>query len=348
MTQNSKVSIILPIYNAEKYLEECVKSVITQTYQNIQIILVNDGSKDNSWEICQNLKKKDPRIIAITQKNSGVSVARNAGLNIADGEWIMFVDPDDVLSQDIVEKLLLKTDSDVDIVACTCYGFNENEKKLAHFFANDRAFISDKTDLYLQLLNSRYGQSGSLITAIGVPWGKIYRRSFIDKYELKFDPNLRRMQDNVFNMYAFDYARKIYYLDKPLYFYRIDHVNKYNEKHIKEFKKIFLPVVREQYKCLNELGLYANERIYNEYINEVSNIYLNIIKGIILKEKNTEYIKREINQLSRKVYFKDIFVSNKKAKIQNKKIRLKLFLITHKMEKGYILAYRALNGIKHK
>ena len=106
MTQNSKVSIILPIYNAEKYLEECVKSVITQTYQNIQIILVNDGSKDNSWEICQNLKKKDPRIIAITQKNSGVSVARNAGLNIADGEWIMFVDPDDVLSQDIVEKLL--------------------------------------------------------------------------------------------------------------------------------------------------------------------------------------------------------------------------------------------------
>ena len=106
--QNIKISVILPIYNAQDYLKECVDSVMNQTYSNLQVILVNDGSSDNSWKICQELEKIDNRIVAVTQKNRGVSVARNRGMELATGQWIMFVDPDDILNKSIIEKLLCK------------------------------------------------------------------------------------------------------------------------------------------------------------------------------------------------------------------------------------------------
>ena len=126
VTNKEKVSIIVPIYNAEKYLEECISSITNQTYKNLQIILVNDGSKDKSWELCKKIKDTDNRISIATQSNSGVSVARNRGLELADGEWIMFVDPDDILDKKIVEDLLANISSKIDIVASGCYVFDGN------------------------------------------------------------------------------------------------------------------------------------------------------------------------------------------------------------------------------
>ncbi|PEG78941.1 glycosyltransferase, partial [Lactobacillus sp. UMNPBX17] len=194
VTNKEKVSIIVPIYNAEKYLEECIASITNQTYKNLQIILVNDGSKDKSWELCEKIKDTDNRISITTQSNSGVSVARNRGLELANGEWIMFVDPDDILDKKIVEDLLVNVSSKIDIVASGCYGFDGNYKKKDSFFEGDRLFNSDKTDLYLQLMDATHGQSDDFVTAIGVPWGKLYRHIFLKKYNLKFDPKLRRMQ----------------------------------------------------------------------------------------------------------------------------------------------------------
>ena len=101
-----KVSIIVPIYNMEQYLNRCLESIINQTYENIEIILINDGSKDNSLEICKNYAKKDNRIMIIDQKNSGVSSARNSGLDKATGEYLAFVDPDDWIDKDGIEKMV--------------------------------------------------------------------------------------------------------------------------------------------------------------------------------------------------------------------------------------------------
>lgn len=99
-----KVSIILPIYNVEKYLEKCVNSVINQTYQNIEVILVDDGSKDSSGRICDKLVESDNRIKVIHKKNGGLASARNAGYEAATGEYIMYIDSDDVIKNGIAEK----------------------------------------------------------------------------------------------------------------------------------------------------------------------------------------------------------------------------------------------------
>ena len=100
----NKVSIILPIYNVEKYLEKCVKSVINQTYKNIEIILVDEGSKDSSGRICDELVESDNRIKVIHKKNGGLASARNAGYEVATGEYLMYIDSDDVIKNDIAEK----------------------------------------------------------------------------------------------------------------------------------------------------------------------------------------------------------------------------------------------------
>ena len=99
------ISIIVPVYNVEKYLEKCIDSILNQSYQNLEIILIDDGSTDNSGSICDEYKKKDQRVQVIHQKNQGQSSARNAGLNIAKGSYIGFVDSDDWIEQNMYEKL---------------------------------------------------------------------------------------------------------------------------------------------------------------------------------------------------------------------------------------------------
>ena len=103
-----KVSIIVPIYNVEKYLSKCIESILSQTYKNIEIILVDDGSPDNSPQICDEYAKKDDRIIVIHKANGGVSSARNAGIDIATGKYIGFVDPDDYIENNMYELMVNK------------------------------------------------------------------------------------------------------------------------------------------------------------------------------------------------------------------------------------------------
>lgn len=340
MIQKDVVSVIIPIYNAQNYLRECVSSIISQTYSNIQIILINDGSTDESWKICKELEKIDSRIIAVTQENGGVSVARNTGLSMATGKWIMFVDPDDALDKKIIEKLLNKLDKETDIVACSCYGFTGKEHKTASFFKNDRVFFDDKTDLFLQLSDLSYGQSGEIFTAIGVPWGKLYRHSFLKKYNLKFNPKLRRMQDNVFNMYAFTKARKIYYLNKPLYFYRLDHINSFVLSHFKNFENLFLPVIQEKYRCLEREKLYSNPLIYKAYVTESANVFFNIINSTVSLKSNFKEIQDKINWLKNLKCFVPLFEEDISAQINDRKLKIKLFLIKHKLYRTYILALK--------
>ena len=113
-----KISIIVPVYNVEKYLKTCLDSIINQTYQNLEIILVDDGSTDNSGEICEEYRKTDSRIILIHKENEGLSMARNFGLDIASGDYISFVDSDDFIARNMMEALynrLLETQSDMAI-----------------------------------------------------------------------------------------------------------------------------------------------------------------------------------------------------------------------------------------
>ena len=223
-----RISVIIPIYNAEAHLSACLDSVLAQLRPDMEVILVDDGSTDGSARICARCAAAHAQFRYLRRENAGPAAARNFGIRQARGEFLMFVDADDLLSPSLTEELLARMDDGTDIVCCSCTAFSDADGLEApmHFFAEDFAAATpaEKEKLFLQLMDARFGQSAPpYYTAIGVPWGKLYRAELLRAHDLRFPP-LRRMQDNIFNMYAFTFARRIVYLDAPLYRYRIDHV----------------------------------------------------------------------------------------------------------------------------
>jgi len=127
---NELISIIVPIYNVEIYLEKCLNSIINQTYKNIEILLINDGSSDNSLRICKKYQKKDKRIVLINKKNGGLSSARNAGIDKASGNYLLFIDSDDYIEIDMIEKLYNNIKSNnADISICNFFITKKNKDR---------------------------------------------------------------------------------------------------------------------------------------------------------------------------------------------------------------------------
>ena len=248
-----KVSIIVPIYNVERYLDRCIESLAEQTYTNIEIILINDGSTDGSLNICKKWEKIDHRIVLIDQQNSGVSVARNHGISISKGCWICFVDGDDYAAPDMIENLINRAaQSDCDI--CISDYFVDRDGK-----TSPASFIYDKKDgdTYSAkelITNAMVGNNREdNMTCVGVPWAKIYKKSFIINNNLNFIRNLKRNQDVVFNLYAFEYANRVTYCKRCLYYYRVwagSAVSKYMPDYTNTIEK----VMDEFYKFFNEIN----------------------------------------------------------------------------------------------
>ena len=164
---DKKISVIVPVYNASEYLEECVKSILAQTYKNIEIVLVDDGSKDNSLELCTKLKQQDSRIVVVHQENAGPGAARNKGVDIATGDYVAFVDSDDIIAPDMYEVLLsLLHEYNADVVCSSLSQTTEQtcvkvlDRKEALYARMKTHEISDSScdKLYKRelLLNNRY------------------------------------------------------------------------------------------------------------------------------------------------------------------------------------------------
>lgn len=240
------VSIILPIYNIKKeYLERCIKSLISQTESNIEIILVDDGSESYIEEICNYYMKQDERIFFIHQKNSGVSVARNNGIKNSRGKYICFVDPDDWVEPKYIESLTLAIESNkADIAMCDCVVYYDNHHVENHFLNIQESDLSglEKNKILYQLVGKKICDYYPPEVAAGVPWGKIFRKSFLIENNLMFIPGMIRMQDNVFCLYAIENAMKIHYIPECLYCYRKEIGSacfKYNPRIVSHFEKYF-------------------------------------------------------------------------------------------------------------
>ena len=179
------ISIIIPVYNVEHYLDKCLESVINQTYKNIEIILINDGSTDDSLSILEKYKKVDKRVKVINKKNGGVSSARNAGLDICKGKYITFIDSDDYVDTDYVEILYKKAKKyDVDIVFSNAIevfknGNTKNDKKII------KDILLDKEKTYKNLFSEK-----NIKTAC---WGNLYKADIIK--DIRFDTNLHIAED---------------------------------------------------------------------------------------------------------------------------------------------------------
>lgn len=201
------ISVIVPVYNVAPYIEDCLKCILNQTYENIEIILVDDGSTDGSGDICDSFSKKDVRIRVCHQKNSGVSVARNTGVSIAKGEYIAFIDSDDCVAPNLLEYLyqLIKRHS-VDIGICGhVHCFNRNE---ISFREESEQKIYDKEDAIVELLYQK-----SFLTSL---WGKIFPRSYFE--DIRF-PEGMIFEDSAVVYKLFDKATKIAYGNAGIYAY---------------------------------------------------------------------------------------------------------------------------------
>lgn len=209
---NKKISIVVPIYNVENYLDKCISSIVNQTYGELEIILVDDGSKDNSSKICDEWKEKDSRIKVIHKENGGLSSARNAGLEVATGEYIMFEDSDDWLVNDIVEKCVARIENDdSDMVIFGYRKVDEEGKDLGNFtFGNDtysREELSEQ--LHKRILEMSFGYA----------WNKLYRLAVIKESQVVNDGTIIDREDLYFNMSLLNHLNRISYLDYEGYCY---------------------------------------------------------------------------------------------------------------------------------
>ncbi|WP_144505530.1 glycosyltransferase [Bacillus mycoides] len=212
---SEKISIIVPVYNAEKYITQCIDSLLSQTLQECEFIFVNDGSKDNSQGIIESFEKNDKRIRLINQKNQGVSIARNKGLYVARGEYIGFVDADDYIEKDMYEILYNTAKKD----NCDAVISNFEEEMEGHKIITKYSFPKDivlKKDFIEQELLPYFLRMDNLNTAAN----KIYRNNIIKEKNITFPQNVELGEDGMFNIIFFSNVKKVKYIDYTGYHYR--------------------------------------------------------------------------------------------------------------------------------
>ncbi len=202
------ISVIVPVYNTAELLPKCIDSILTQTYSNLEVILVNDGSSDNSGNICDEYAKKDSRIKVIHKENGGVSEARNVALDTVNGDYVIFVDSDDYLEPTIYETLInLSYEHNCDISICSYTTYREDGSTF--FFMNsDEIEIMDKAKAVSDLLEDERLQSHM--------WNKLYKAKLFN--DIRF-PTASIMEDVCVNYMLFEKANKVVFYHKPLYNY---------------------------------------------------------------------------------------------------------------------------------
>lgn len=209
----SKITVIIPVYKVERYLRQCLDSVVNQTYRNLEIIVIDDGSPDNCGTICDEYAEKDDRITVIHKENGGLCAARNDGIRRATGDWIAFVDSDDWCELDYYERLLRETgDNNPDIL---CAG-----GKIAEYpFGARMEYTFTKPFCCTQASNLKQLMAGVIVWTktnegekrriFGSPWDKLYKTSFLKDEKLLFDISSKAWEDHWFNFQAFDKAASI-------------------------------------------------------------------------------------------------------------------------------------------
>ena len=210
-----EISIIIPIYNSEKYIEQCIQSILAQSFKDFELILIDDGSTDNSYNIVKQYADSDTRLILIKKENGGVSSARNCGLEIASGKYVTFIDSDDYVLPDFLEKIYSKTDGIAELVFSGLVNMNGNTilKKVVQ---KDCSWDLNKEDDFINFLYQPLQSS---------PCAKLYSHDIIKKNHLRFDTALFCAEDRDFNLKFFEHIQKANSLSYSGYCYRREVIN---------------------------------------------------------------------------------------------------------------------------
>lgn len=269
---HKKISIIIPIYNVEKYLKRCIDSIVNQTYKNIEIILVNDGSPDNCGKICDAYAKNDSRIKVIHKENGGLSSARNAALDIASGDYIMFVDSDDWISEVSLDQLYEYIEADYDIINFKFSFVKENSKELIETHNDIKDSYECDLITYIDKLFS--GELNFFI------WNKLYKKNLFD--EVRF-PEGRNYEDlaTIYKLYF--KAKKIIVTDYTLYYYWLGNSNSITSNSTVKNMTDYLLSTKEIYE-VNKNYLQINNRDFSNvdtwYKMMIIQLLINYTKSI--------------------------------------------------------------------
>ena len=260
------ISIIIPVYNSEKYLEACLESVLAQTYKNLEVIIVNDGSTDRSLEICNRFALEDKRITIINKKNSGVSAARNDALAIAQGKFLSFCDSDDMMHASFIESMLALIEKHNADFACCSY--SRSTIKDLNIDKHQEQVLSEKNEMMEAIIDNKdYG---------GYLWNKLFKKCLFDK--LMFDEHIRICEDELICVQFAALSNKMVLSNDCLYYYRDNTSGALHQK----FNENVLTYVIAKDKIIevlekNNYDIHMLERQYEKVAYLYSSYYLKLI-----------------------------------------------------------------------
>lgn len=331
---SSKVSIVVPVYNSEKYISRCIQSIIKQTYTNIEILIIDDESKDKSLEIIKELSELDNRVIYISQKNSGPSMARNEGIDKSTGEYLMFVDSDDTLDKYYVEYMVNEiTSMGKDMVCC---GYKDISRYGVYDITDFRNFNNTNKIDFMKKVCTGTG---------GVLWGKIFKKEIINRYNIRLNKDIFMCEDLIFVLEYSLKCNSFGIIDKYLYRY-----NRLNESSISSNISInyienYLRVFKEIERLLVNADI-SKDEVNNIIIKRTQDIVLSIIDlhskkltkiGLRKSEQDINYL-LSIKYISEK---KDKFETNSKLDY------IYIFLIKKGKLKSLIIYAYIINLLKY-
>lgn len=341
------ISIIIPVYNAERYLSQCLESILNQTYKRLEIICVNDGSSDNSIEILKQNKNKDDRIIIIDKMNEGVSVARNIALQKARGHYVMFIDADDWIDSETCEKAVSEMKrTDADVVMWSYISEHGTSQIPKMIFPEDTIFERKavRKNIHRRLIGicGEEMEHPELADSLCTVWGKLYKTELILKNDISF-VNLKKIgtyEDGMFNLEVFYYVKRAAYINNCFYHYRRENgtsvTSGYRQNLFRQWQNLF----QLMHKYIEEKKLpdIYNVALYNR-------IALSII-GLGLNELEHECSIRSKIKTIRKIlsidYYRDAY---KRLDLRYFPIHWKLFYCFAK-QRNAIGVYALLCVIK--
>lgn len=330
-----KVTVVVPVYNTEKYLNECIESIRNQTYTNLEIILVDDGAKDNSPQLCDALQRIDDRIIVIHKKNEGAGKSRNRGIEVATGKYILFVDSDDYIKSDLVEKCMDFIGGDV--AAMVMYGVQHVDEMggvIGEKIPYSDKYIFEKEEVREILLPEVIFSDNKRVRNLEIPacMANFYSLDVIRKIGWKFESEREYISEDYYSMLKlYRYIDKFVVLNEALYCYRHGHESLSSSSRLMDYN-----MIRKYY---NQCVLLCKDNGYNEKVlNNISEPYLSFtITCLKLKARQNKSLKdkrTELNEILQDIQLYEVLT---KRNLKNEK-RTKQFLYKAILTKNYVLA----------
>lgn len=316
-------SIIIPIYNSEKYLRECLDSLKNQTYRNIEIILVNDGSKDSSKQICEEYLK-DERFKLIDKENAGVSKARNDGIKAASGTYIIFVDSDDSVSLNMCQEYFdIIRQQNVDLIVSNGEFYDEQGAFIRSFSGALNEGVVTR-NILKERLNDTYMKG-----LLNVPWSKCFKK---DKITNLFDSKISLGEDLLFNLSYLKDCKDFYYLDKPLYKYIVFKQASLSTKYREDGFQTIEYVYQKTIALLKEMLNADTDDLYSVHKKYILDCLVTLERIARNASFNKEDKVKKIKENSQKYLLNDNLKLN-----EGMKWKFYLFFLKRKMYKSFIL-----------